>query len=83
MKGAIVIAAVIVAVALGACRRAGVFDESLAAITNSAASTFPAPSLVKRREDGVEVLVRAGYHVLVTTHAKLTADPNDPAPKHR
>ena len=39
--------------------------------------------LVKRREDGVEVLVRAGYHVLVTSHTKLVASPNDPAPQHR
>jgi len=39
--------------------------------------------LLKRREDGAEVTVHAGYHVLVAPHSKLVADPNHPAPKRR
>lgn len=39
--------------------------------------------LVKQREDGTEVMVRAGYHVLVTPHTKMAPSPNDPASKHR
>lgn len=39
--------------------------------------------LVKRLEDGEEVHVRAGYHVLVAPRTKLVASPNVPAPKHR
>ena len=39
--------------------------------------------LLKRRGDGAEVLVNAGYHVLVAPRVKLVASPNDPALKHR
>ncbi len=35
--------------------------------------------LLKRRTDGAEIMVRAGFHVLVGPNTKLTVDPNDPA----
>jgi len=38
--------------------------------------------LLKRRTDGAEIMVRAGFHVLVGPKTKLTADPNDTAPQH-
>jgi len=39
--------------------------------------------LLKRTEDGAEILVHAGYHVLVAPRVKLVASPNVPPPKHR
>ena len=38
--------------------------------------------LLKRRADGAEIMVHAGFHVLVGPKNKLNADPNDPAPRH-
>jgi ferric-dicitrate binding protein FerR (iron transport regulator) len=38
--------------------------------------------LLKRQADGAEVMVNAGFHVLVGPKTKLNADPNDPAPRH-
>lgn len=39
--------------------------------------------LLKRRGDGAEVRVDAGYHMLVAPRVKLVARPNDSLPKHR
>lgn len=39
--------------------------------------------LLKRPDDGSQILVPAGYHVLVGTRTKLLLSPNDPQPKHR
>jgi anti-sigma factor RsiW len=38
--------------------------------------------LLKRRADGAEIMVHAGFHVLVGPKTKLNADPNIPAPRH-
>ena len=38
--------------------------------------------LLKRRADGAEIMVHAGFHVLVGPKNKLNADPNDPTPRH-
>jgi hypothetical protein len=38
--------------------------------------------LLKRRSDGAEIMVHAGFHVLVGPKTKLNADPNDPTPRH-
>lgn len=39
--------------------------------------------LLKRRSDGTEIMVRAGFHVLVGPINKLTADPNVAGKQHR
>lgn len=39
--------------------------------------------LMKRQEDGAEVLVRAGFHVLVAPNTKLVASPNESGAHHR
>ena len=39
--------------------------------------------LMKRQQDGAEVLVRAGFHVLVAPNTKLVASPNETAAHHR
>lgn len=39
--------------------------------------------LVKRRSDGAEIMIRAGFHVLVAPKRKLTADPNQPKQRPR
>lgn len=38
--------------------------------------------LLKRQTDGAEIIVHAGFHVLVGPRNKLNADPNDPALRH-
>ncbi len=39
--------------------------------------------LVRRRSDGAEIMVGAGFHVFMGPKMKLTASPNDPKQRHR